>query len=1105
MPQHGLPHPGRGLRGLLLILVASLSLPVMAASAGETARVGDLSAERLISGGSVATPLPAPDAYVPGARAVVMADFESGSAPLESYPDEDFDPDDWEVQSDNTYGGTAYALRIWGNSWKQLPIDPYALSRESVFHAALFSEERGELQAFAVGDTSDNVLFYVVSGSQLVLTDRWNVTYQGAFPQEEWRGYLLPIGRDWYDTWGYEPQITRLIFVNDHDEEPHGATVFDEIYDVTEDLPVAPTVQARRIVGEVTPLTPEQSLGGEPLYRVEVQFEALVFDPDSQDHTYLWDFGDGSTSTEANPTHSFTAEADYTFTVALDVIDDTGLFGRDTCQVTVEPGTPSGFHSINFTGDIFTGRRYQEEGGLIETYGVEFLFEHTREILGDAADITMVNAEVPFTDRGEPHPTKSVVFRTWPENIAGLVYAGVDVASTGNNHIIDYGQEGMEQTHAIFDSVGIVHGGSGLNDYFAHQPCYVTKDGIRLGFINMCNRTGRRYGEQPFFDAGYEKFGLGYWLQPNIERAVAQADSLADIVICFPHSGEEYQTAPPPEDGSGELPGPSPDDPAEEWEVDPWTAGLNPWGVRPSPWEVDPEQLARAAAAGHADPELCPPYVPIDQARDVRFRIWPGMTDRELRWHAIDVGADAVLNAHPHVLQGFEVYNGALIAHSLGNFMFDLYYPETMPTIVLKALFDKEGIYRWSFKPAFIDHYVPVPAHTHLAREILDRMADYSRELDTLVGVDSENETGIIFLDPAQAAEIVTPSEGTVGFTQMGSSYWFSLPIELAGNGSLSRILEVTGVDPQDCEIAWGREVLWFGRYEMEEEGHHMWNFNSSDEWLDDQIFVEGGHALCLHREAGVGENVVNMLEKHLRCVPEGRYSLAGWMKTENARDAKFSVRFYKQRYTWNQHGHEDMGDPVDGTTDWTYYARDFWATEECSYFNVRANLDEPHSGNAYAWFDDLNVIEWLDWQPYTAAMEVPYPNNFRFVQVRVPYNADEVTVVYEETALSEGGFAAVEARGDARPRTQVLFQGARPNPLRGETAIRYRLDQSAKVDLAVYDLNGRLVERLAAGEWKQPGWHSVAWNASGRPVGVYFARLVVEGRETSRKMVVVD
>ena len=49
--------------------------------------------------------------------------------------------------------------------------------------------------------------------------------------------------------------------------------------------------------------------------------------------------------------------------------------------------------------------------------------------------------------------------------------------------------------------------------------------------------------------------------------------------------------------------------------------------------------------------------------------------------HFIDAGADAVVGAHPHVVQGIELYKGRYIAYSLGNFAFGgnslARYPET--------------------------------------------------------------------------------------------------------------------------------------------------------------------------------------------------------------------------------------------------------------------------------------------------------------------------------------------------------------------------------------------------------------------------------------------
>lgn len=996
----------------------------------------------------------------PRARGVVLADFESGSVVLQSYDEEDQDPSDWELDSENTYGGSSYALRLWGNTWKELALAPTPLAAGSVIEAALYVEELGELQAIGFADESDNVLFYCVAGSQLVLTDRWNVVYQGAFPRGEWHAYRVPLAQDWFDTWGYLPELTRIVFVNDRDGTSRGVTLFDEIRDVTDEVPIAPRIEIQAFAGDAVRVTEADSPGAE-LYRVEVQFQALLHDPDSDTHAYRWDFGDGAESDLAAPTHSFTATADYTFTVSLDVTDEAGLFGRDTCQVVVEPSGQLTEFTVNFTGDVFTGRAYEQPGGLIDTYGIEYLWEPTLGLLGQAADVTVINAECAFTDRGEPHPTKSVVFRTRPENIDGLLYAGVEVATLGNNHIVDYGLEGLLQTHEIMDSVGIGHAGSGITDYFALQPVYVTLEGVRLAVYSACNRTGRQYNEQPFLDAGYEKCGLGYWLEPNNERALAQADSLADIVIACPHSGIEYDFSIP--DRNDGLPAP----------------------------QID---LARF------DIENCPPFTPEAQAPDVRFRIWPGLGDRQLRQQAIDLGADAVINNHPHVLQPFESYQGRLIAHSLGNFMFDLSYAETLPTLVLTARMDKERIRGWSCAPVFIDRYVPRPATGRLGREILDRQADWSRPFGALLGVDPQSLTARVYLDPGQFyPELATQSAASPWRDLGGESV--CAPIPLAGQGSLARLVEASGIEGA-AEVRVGREVLWFGDFEPS-EGYRMWNLNSGDEWLDDETPFHGEYVLALHRDDHDPENVVTLLDRHLPAADSLCYGIAGWMRTENAEQADFSLRLYSSRYSWNQLETLYMGDSVDGTTDWTWYAADFEPVPNGAYFNVRCNLGTPNDGDAYAWFDDLRVIEWQPWQPLELPLEVACPNNYRFVQVRTTAPGDSAHLVYEEASLVDAGYSATppSAPADA-PCARLL--GARPNPVRGAALIAYELAQPAPVDLAVYDVGGRLVTRLARGERQSAGRHAVAWQPSHLASGLYFVKLEAGGERHTARLVLV-
>ena len=70
--------------------------------------------------------------------------------------------------------------------------------------------------------------------------------------------------------------------------------------------------------------------------------------------------------------------------MGLTVTDPDGLAGYAACQGDVDPGASTGPITVNFVGDIFTGRAYEYSDGLIDTYGIEALFEPTLDIFGRA-------------------------------------------------------------------------------------------------------------------------------------------------------------------------------------------------------------------------------------------------------------------------------------------------------------------------------------------------------------------------------------------------------------------------------------------------------------------------------------------------------------------------------------------------------------------------------------------------------------------------------------------------------------------------------------------------------------------------------------------------
>ena len=100
---------------------------------------------------------------------------------------------------------------------------------------------------------------------------------------------------------------------------------------------------------------------------------------------------------------------------------------------------------------------------------------------------------------------------------------------------------------------------------------------------------------------------------------------------------------------------------------------------------------------------------------------------------AIDSGAAAVLGSHPHVLQGMELYRGAPIVYSLGNFVFGGNWdPKNKEGALFKARFSPAGYLDSEVIPLRIDRYPQFPMQPVLvdgepAAAVLNHLAEYSR------------------------------------------------------------------------------------------------------------------------------------------------------------------------------------------------------------------------------------------------------------------------------------------------------------------------------------------------------------------------------------------
>ncbi|MBK6765639.1 MAG: CapA family protein [bacterium] len=856
------------------------------------------------------------DLEPPADTVIAVESFENNPS-LQSLGGEDLEPAAFELTDADHVGESGHALRMYGNTWKRIAIPPTQIDTTTVWAIWAKLLTRGEVQAIGVGDSA-NYLYYILWGKEAPQSLNWNTVYEGWFAAGEWQNVELPIGEDWEGRFGYSPRLTDIRFINDNDTVAvDGEVLFDDLRDVTGAQAPAPVAAFDWTVVE----------DGDP-DSITVVFHSHSYDVDSPWLTHEWNFGDGSTSSVNHPVHKFRSQSRHP--VTLTVTDSERNDSWVAHAVVDSPITAPRDLWFAFAGDVITGRGYENNNGIIESWGIDTLFEPCYSVLS-TSDLTSLNLECPMTTATTAHPTKGIVFKSNPANVSGLVSAGVDFVTLANNHVFDYMIDGMTETMYVLDTAGIVHNGSGMNDELARRVRFLSSNGLSIAMLSFSDRTGSYNNVQPFLDAGRSRPGFAMWNRGAIEATVDEAEALADFVVINTHSGSEYSLAP----------------------ILQMQAEQDPFGDE-----------------------------------DMLFELVPDTLERQIRQYAIDRGADLVIAHHPHIIQGFEVYDGKLIAHSLGNFIFDLTYAETMPTVILRTHFSAGiGVDSAIVYPVYINHWIPQLTHGELARNLLDYESEMSRRLGTWLVRPPDADSALIIFDTTGVFRSLSFELDTLALSQDGT-WWISAPHKLIANGypTSAEIVEGAGY-----QIRFGREKLYYGN--MEDEGSNEWLLNSADEGYVTDVVHSGSRSIRLRRTSGTPGNVVSNIEYRLPISTSQEYSVVGWMSTQNAGTTSLQAQYYGQRSGGTALGLADIGGTMVGTSGWVLKHAPLLLPPSTTFISVRVSLLAPAIGTGYSWFDDVALVEWGAWQDAPAISG--FPKDFHFVQVRTTTNTTQATLSY--------------------------------------------------------------------------------------------------------------
>ena len=172
--------------------------------------------------------------------------------------------------------------------------------------------------------------------------------------------------------------------------------------------------------------------------------------------------------------------------------------------------------------DIFS-KELAEHGG-----DINFIMENVRHILM-SDQLTIVNFEGTLTDTTYvPNSKKEndFLFNISPSYVSVLRDNGIEAVSLENNHIMDHGEEGYEDTKNALRSAGIIYSNSEEIGIFDYQ-------GIQIAMLSyLCiDRYGKPFGGYPTFEE-------------KVAADIAEAKQYYPLVIVSFHWGIETKYVP---------------------------------------------------------------------------------------------------------------------------------------------------------------------------------------------------------------------------------------------------------------------------------------------------------------------------------------------------------------------------------------------------------------------------------------------------------------------------------------------------------------------------------------------------------------------------------
>jgi poly-gamma-glutamate capsule biosynthesis protein CapA/YwtB (metallophosphatase superfamily) len=163
------------------------------------------------------------------------------------------------------------------------------------------------------------------------------------------------------------------------------------------------------------------------------------------------------------------------------------MTGRGVDQILPHRGNPTLHEAVVDDARTYVTLAEQASGQIPLPTDFEWPWGEALTVLDEfAPDVRLINLETAITADGEFAPRKAVHYRMHPENIPCLTAIRPDACALANNHILDFGTQGLADTLQALTEAGLCGVGAGLDAEQAERAAVVTLRDGRRAVIASC-------------------------------------------------------------------------------------------------------------------------------------------------------------------------------------------------------------------------------------------------------------------------------------------------------------------------------------------------------------------------------------------------------------------------------------------------------------------------------------------------------------------------------------------------------------------------------------------------------------------------------------------